>query len=50
MNLANSHCQDYINLLKKRKLRLMHTEVNLDCKGLRAEGLYWETNRENLTV
>jgi|BarGraNGADG00212_2_1021979.scaffolds.fasta_scaffold120619_2 hypothetical protein len=30
MDLAYNHFQDYINLLKKRKLKLMHTAANLD--------------------
>ncbi len=75
MNLAYNHFQDCINLLKKRKLKLMHTAANLDGnsgsilevsalrvlvdgmlawreveRDLKAEGFYWETNRENLTA
>ncbi len=30
MDLAHNHFQDYINLLEKRKLKLMHTAANLD--------------------
>lgn len=30
MDLAYNHFQVYINLLKKRKLKLMHTAANLD--------------------
>jgi hypothetical protein len=76
MDFAYKHFQDHINLLKKRKLKLLHTAANFrrqvwECfgsicpespdgrnaclarngsRGLKAEGFYWETNRENLTV